>query len=287
MRRIGAYDVEDPKKVQGRDEVFISDRSLAALRLRAALRANERVHGNVLVLGCGAGRYVRALERERPDLTLHGGDLSLTALREARARDERAGYLALDASLLPYRDASFGAVIFFDLLEHVPAYQAMLAEIARVLAPGGVLHFFVPLEGEPDTLYALFAKSSRIPIHRWKRDHVGHVNRFDTGEVVGDVWSAGLEVTEVAFGFHLAGQIHDIVDYWNRERQLGGPGVLPRPAVAAVTRAVFLATWRLSYIEDRLYAGRYLASGLHLTAVKPERVEDGGNGRGTGKEPGN
>jgi len=273
MSRVGAYDIEDPQKVQGRDEVFSSDHSLAALRLRSALRAIEQVRGNVLVLGCGAGRYVRALERERPELKLHGGDLSLTALREAAERDAGGCYLALDASRLPYRDGSFGAVIFFDLLEHVPAYQAMLGEIARVLKPGGVLHFFVPLEGERGTLYALLDRSRRIPIRRWKRDHVGHVNRFDTGAVVGAVWSAGLEVTGAAFGFHLAGQLHDLVDYWNRERQLGGPGLLPRPAVAALTRAIFLATWRVSYIEDRLYAGRYFASGLHLTAVKPASVE--------------
>ncbi|HEU5423948.1 MAG TPA: class I SAM-dependent methyltransferase [Nitrolancea sp.] len=269
MRRVGSYDVEDPHKIQGRDEVAVSDRSLAALRLRAALDALAGARGRLLVLGCGAGRYVRALERERPDLTLHGGDLSLTALHEAAARDERGQYLALDASRLPYRDDVFGAVVFFDLLEHVPAYQAMLAEIARVLAPGGVLHFFVPLEAEPGTLYTLLAGSERLPIHRWKRDHVGHVNRFDAGSAIRAVWQAGLEVTDASFGFHLAGQVHDIVDYWNRERQLGGPGLLPRRAVGAVTRATFLATWRLSYFEDRLYAGRRFASGLHLTAIKP------------------
>lgn len=269
MRRVGAYDVEDPHKIQGRDEVDVSDRSLAALRLRAALEALEGVRRAVLVLGCGAGRYVRALERERPDLRFHGGDLSLTALHEAAARDERAHYLSLDASRLPYRNNAFGAVVFFDLLEHVPAYQAMLAEIARVLTPGGVLHFFVPLEAEPGTLYALLAGSARVPIHRWKRDHVGHVNRFDAGSAIRAVWQAGLEVREASFGFHLAGQVHDLVDYWNRERQSGGPGFLPRSAVAALTRATFLATWRLSYFEDRLYAGRRFASGLHLTAVKP------------------
>ena len=226
--------------------------------------------GRLLVLGCGAGRYVRALERERPDLQLHGGDLSLTALHEARERDASAHYLALEASRLPYRDATFGAVLFFDLLEHVPDYQSMLAEIRRVLVPGGVLHFFVPLEAEPGTVYSLFGPSSRLPIHRWKRDHVGHVNRFDTGAVVKAVWDAGLEVRDATFGFHLAGQVHDVVDYWNRERQAGGAGLLPPRAVAAVTRATFLATWRLSYLEDRLYRGRRFASGLHLTATKPE-----------------
>lgn len=269
MRQVGAYDVEDPRKIQGRDEVYRTDRSLAALRLGHALDALGTVRGRVLVLGCGAGRYVRALARERPDLTIHGGDLSLTALQEARQRDPRDHYVRLDASLLPYRDASFAGVVFFDLMEHVPEYRRMLCEIARVLAPGGVLHLFVPLEAKSDTVYSLLATSRRCPINRWKRDHVGHINHFVAEDVLRDVRRAGMEVTGTAYGFHLAGQIHDVVDYWQRERRSGSPGLLPVSAVNAIARLVFVPTWRLSYLEDRLYSGPVLASGLHLTARKP------------------
>src|SRR5690606_13835425 len=96
MRQVGSYDIEDPAKIQGRDEVTSRDRSLAALRLRRALAALEPVHGRVLLLGCGAGRYVRALERERPDLDLVGGDLSLHALAEAKQRDPAGRYAGLE-----------------------------------------------------------------------------------------------------------------------------------------------------------------------------------------------
>ncbi len=269
MRQIGQYDIEDPAKIQGRDEVYRQDRSLAALRLGRGLDALEGVHGRILLLGCGAGRYLRALERERPDLTLHGGDLSVNALREAATRDPRVSYVALDSSALPYRSNSVSAVIFFDLLEHVPEYRRMLSEIERVLVPGGRLHFFVPLEGKADTLYSLFRSSERVPIHRWKRDHVGHVHRFEPVSLIYDVWDTGLVVGDIAFSFHLAGQTHDIVDYWQRERLAGGGGILPIPAVKALARLIFIPTWRLAYLEDWLYAGHHLASGLHLTADKP------------------
>lgn len=268
MRQVGHYDIEDPAKIQGRDEVFSTDRSLAALRLGRALAAIEQVKGRVLVLGCGAGRYVRALARERPDLTLHGGDLSLHALHEARQRDARHHYAALEASALPYQDNVFGAVIFFDLLEHVPAYQEMLAEIVRVLRPDGVLHFFVPLEAKPGTVYTLLRHSRRLPLNRWKRDHVGHINHFVPAQVIRESWDAGINVTDVSYSFHLAGQVHDFVDYWQRERAAGGPGVIPLPAVRTLARLAFIPTWRLSYLEDRLYSGPTLASGLHLTGVK-------------------
>ncbi len=270
MKQVGHYDIEDPKKIQGRDEVDLGDRSLAGLRLREALEALGNSYGRVLLLGCGAGRYVRALGRARQDLEIHGGDLSLNALHEARLRDSSADYVALDASHLPYLDATFSAIIFFDLLEHVPEYQTLLSEAYRALRPGGTLHFFVPLEAEPGTVYHALRHSQRLPIHRWKRDHVGHVNSFTSEHVIRSVWDAGFDVESIRFGFHPAGQIHDVVDYWQRERSSGATGLLPQPAVDAITRGVFLFTWRLSYLEDRLYRGSIMASGLHLTARRPK-----------------
>lgn len=269
MARGDGYDIEDPAKIQGRDEVSIRDRSLGALRLRRALAALAPISGRMLLLGCGAGRYARAIERERPDLDVVGGDLSRHALVEARQRDPGGHYLGLDASALPFRGEAFTAVVFFDLLEHVPDWRTMLAEVARVLAPGGVLHCFVPLEGERHTVYTWLERSRRLPINRWKHDHVGHVNRFTAGQVLREAWDAGLRVDDVAYGFHLTAQVHDLIDYWARERQAGGPGLLPSSAVGLLARAAFIPTWRLSYLEDRLYSGRHLASGLYLTATKP------------------
>ena len=270
MRHVGGYDIEDPSKIQGRDEVGLNDRSPAALRLRDALDALGDSYGRILLLGCGAGRYVRALGRARPDLRVHGGDLSINALHEARRRDATSEYVALDASVLPYRDGVFSAVVFFDLLEHVPDVHGLLREAARVLKRGGVLHFFVPLEAEPGTLYHMLRHSDRVPIHRWKRDHVGHINRFVSDDLIRYVWDAGFEVTDVRYGFHLTGQIHDVIDYWHRERAAGGEGLLSTRTVDLISRGVFLFTWRLSYLEDRLYGGRSLASGLHLTARTPK-----------------
>jgi SAM-dependent methyltransferase len=168
---------------------------------------------------------------------------------------------------------TFGAVVFFDLLEHVPDPEEMLAECARVLAPGGVLHFFVPLEAQRGTLYHLFVDDAPVPIHRWKLDHVGHIQRYSDNHVLRMVWESGFAATDTAWSFHAAGQVHDIVDYWQRERVAGGAGRVPVGAVRAIARGVFLFTWRLAYIEDRLYSGRFMASGLHVTATKTRRLD--------------
>lgn len=268
MRQVGRYDIDDPAKIQGRDEVFSSDRSLAAIRLNHCLSALEGVTGRALLLGCGAGRYVRAFHRARADLDVLGADLSETALLEAAQADRGGAYLALDASQLPFANESFDVVVFFDLLEHVPEHRRMLSEINRVLRPGGILHFYVPLEGQPGTLYHALRQSKRIPLRRWKRDHVGHINFFRADEVIEQTEDAGIRVSDVRYGFHPFGQIHDLIDYWQRERRAGGSGIIPIKGVNLIARIAFLFTWRLSYLEDRLYSGRRLASGIHVTAIK-------------------
>jgi SAM-dependent methyltransferase len=268
MRQVGRYNIDDPGKIQGRDEVTPSDRSVAAIRLNHCLDALSDIEGTILVLGCGAGRYVRALKRVRSDWRVVGCDLSVAALREASELDPDGDYLALDASVLPFSDDSVQAVVFFDLLEHVPAYQDMLGEITRVLSRDGVLHFYTPLEDQPRSIYHLLRNSNHLPLRTWKQDHVGHINFFRSEDVIRDVWNAGMEVDDVRYGFHPFGQIHDLVDYWQRERTTGTPGLLPLIGVKLVSRVTFLFTWRLSYAEDRLYEGSVLASGLHLTARK-------------------
>jgi SAM-dependent methyltransferase len=270
MREVGRYNIDDPGKIQGRDEVSPGDRSVAAIRLNHCLDAFSDLSGTILVLGCGAGRYVRAVKRERPDLHVIGCDLSIAALQEATGVDPGGSYLALDASELPFQNESIAGVVFFDLIEHVPAYHRMLNEISRVLSNGGVLHFYTPLEDQPKSIYHLARNSERLPLRTWKRDHVGHINFFRSSEVIRDVWNAGLQVQDVRYGFHPFGQIHDLVDYWQRERNTGSPGLLPLGAVRLVSRATFLFTWRLSYLEDRLYDGPVLGSGLHLTAHKSQ-----------------
>lgn len=264
-----AYDINDPGKIQGRDEINPGDRNLASIRLDRALEAIRDVHGSLLLLGAGAGRYARALARARPDLTIVGGDLSELAVQEARERAGGPTYLVMDASAVPFDDATFGAVLFFDLLEHVPDPALMLSECQRCLAPGGVLHFFVPLENQPRTLYRLLRHDRPIPIHRWKHAHVGHIQRFDRRMVTRLVQDAGFRLVSREHSFHLVGQLHDIVDYWHRERAAGGAGRLPLGVVRIVTRGVFVVTWRASYLEDRVMRSAAFASGLHVTATRP------------------
>ena len=261
------YHVDDPAKIQGRDDIVPGTHNIGEIRLKRALEALGDTDGRLLLLGAGAGRYARALSNARPDLDVVAGDLSRRAITEAVSYGGTPMYLVMDAQTLPFANETFDAVVFFDLIEHVPSPDTLIAECRRMLRPGAVLHFFVPLEDQPRTLYRALRRNRPIPIHRWKHKHVGHVQRFDEQRVMSLLQGAGLVVTDTSHSFHLIGQIHDLIDYWQRERSAGGNGLLPISAVKAITRGAFFVTWRLAYLEDRVYSGAMLASGLHISAT--------------------
>ncbi len=64
-----------------------------------------------------------------------------------------AGVRHEDVTELSFPDASFDAVLSFDVFEHVPGYLKAFTECARVLGDGGLFYFSVPfLPDRPDTL---------------------------------------------------------------------------------------------------------------------------------------
>src|SRR5437868_13957664 len=81
------FDYEDARTVEGRGALRTDSHDLAALRLGRCLKALEGHSGELLEIGCGAGRYLRAFQHYRPDLTLHGCDISHAALKEAQDAD--------------------------------------------------------------------------------------------------------------------------------------------------------------------------------------------------------
>jgi dolichyl-phosphate beta-glucosyltransferase len=102
--------------------------------------ASESARGPLLDVGCGGGAMLA--EAPSPGEAV-GVDLAPGALRHARARGVR-NLAAADAAALPFASASFATVLALDVLEHHPRPEEMLAEIRRVLRPGGLLIATVP-----------------------------------------------------------------------------------------------------------------------------------------------
>ena len=101
------------------------------------------LHGDVLELGSGSGAMAVELLDRYPDIRLTATDVDPAMRAAATERLARYGGRAqvqeADATALPFEDASFDAVISFIMLHHVIDWEQALAEIARVLRPGGVL----------------------------------------------------------------------------------------------------------------------------------------------------
>jgi ubiquinone/menaquinone biosynthesis C-methylase UbiE len=101
--------------------------------------------GPILDVGAGTAQIPIELCRQAPAVEVVAVDLAEHMLRVGRENVRRAGLeqrLRLercDAKQLPFAAASFAAVISNSIVHHIPEPEAVLAEMARVLQPGGAL----------------------------------------------------------------------------------------------------------------------------------------------------
>ncbi|HEY4361846.1 MAG TPA: class I SAM-dependent methyltransferase [Bryobacteraceae bacterium] len=100
-------------------------------------RAVARGPRKALDVGCGEGRFCRALKGHGVEVT--GIDPTVGLLEVARARDLGGTYLEGRAEKLPFEDSSFDLVVSYLTLIDIPDIEAAIPEMARVLRPGGAL----------------------------------------------------------------------------------------------------------------------------------------------------
>ncbi|MDP9265060.1 MAG: methyltransferase domain-containing protein [Chloroflexota bacterium] len=116
---------------------FVDETKMA--HLRPLLPAG----GRVVEIGAGSGRLLCRVGRERP-FTLYALDYAAYAIRAVRENYRRAGLtghaLFGDAGTLPFADGAFDVLLSGGLLEHFRDPAPILAEMARILRPGGLLY---------------------------------------------------------------------------------------------------------------------------------------------------
>ncbi len=111
----------------------------------------------ILDLGCGYGGFLQGLSAH--GARVYPSDISLESLRHCGERGFPAGVVS-SGYALPYRDGAFDLVCLFDAIEHIPDDAAVMREVARVLAPGGLVLVTVP------AYQFLYANNDRIAQHQ-------------------------------------------------------------------------------------------------------------------------
>jgi ubiquinone/menaquinone biosynthesis C-methylase UbiE len=123
--------VYDAPPVQRAIYLPVQDAVLGALRLAAPAR--------LLDLGCGTGILTARLTEELPGTAVVGCDFSGGMLRQASERSRTPAWLQGDALHLALRTESVDAVTSTESFHWFPDPELALAELARVIRPGGLL----------------------------------------------------------------------------------------------------------------------------------------------------
>ena len=98
----------------------------------------------VLEVGTGEGQVARALAGDRlVDRVVIGLDPTANQIDEADRRGGGPVYLRAGADAIPFADGSFNSVVACLVFEHIDAVDEAIAEVARILEPGGRFVFLL------------------------------------------------------------------------------------------------------------------------------------------------
>lgn len=128
-----------------------------------------RAGGRLLDVGCGEGIFTRELGRGFQEV--HGIDVQenfLARFREISQGDSRFKVSNMSAAAMSFPDNFFDTIITIETLEHVADLPQTVAEICRVLRPGGELLITVPNRWFPFENHGIrignWEKGGRIPL---------------------------------------------------------------------------------------------------------------------------
>src|SRR5581483_609864 len=162
------------------------------LETRAAFVARAPRGGALLDLGSSDGETLRHMAEMRPDLRFHSVDMAgAPESYPAGCQFHRAD---LNGAKLPWPDRSMAAITCMHLVEHLQDLKTLMAEVARLLAPGGRVYFETPHPKTLDLPSARGTAAEGFTINFY--DDPTHVKLVTVEELSQLARGAGLEVAQ-------------------------------------------------------------------------------------------
>ena len=135
----------DGRFVEAMASAYLEQTAWTRLRLGAVYDLVEPKPGERIVdLGCAAGAMTHFLSGFGMEAV--GIDSEPVAIERARSLFPNLEFVQADAAQLPFGDRTFDKAVAADFTEHVNdnCFRAVLADVRRVLRPGGTLSIYTP-----------------------------------------------------------------------------------------------------------------------------------------------
>lgn len=194
----------------------------------------------VLDAGCGRGFYLNFLRALYPQADVLGIELDIPLLPVARRVVPGAAVSCVNLYQVPFADASFDKIIFSEVIEHIPDDRQALAELYRVLAPGGVLALTTPNANypfwwDPINKTLEWTLGTHIQTGPLAGIWANHVRLYPLDQLLALVTDAGFKVEAVeCHTHHCFPFIHNLV--YGLGKELMVRGLLPDAMMQAADR---------------------------------------------------
>jgi SAM-dependent methyltransferase len=212
----------------------------------------------IMDVGCSSGAMLKLLLLEFRDSSILGADYVRGPLDVLAGRLSGVPLLQFDLTTCPLPDSSLDGIVLLNVLEHIEDDDAALAQIARILKPGGIVIIEVPAG---PNLYDIYDRQ------------LLHYRRYRMGQLIEKVSRGGLRVlTQSHLGFFL------YPAFWVAKKR-GRRLLKAEPAIqlAIVSREIASARsspllYRIMDLEAKLRRRIYYPFGIRclLTCQRPE-----------------
>lgn len=198
---------------EGQHPIDLASRRRARRALRTHLQAARAPV--LLEVGCSSGFLLRELVEDWPRSLVMGADYIMGPLERLARNLTTLPLLRFDLVKCPLPSASVDAVVMLNVLEHIEQDAAAVAQVARVLRPGGIAVIEVPAGPH---LYDVYDK------------YLHHYRRYQLDELCRLVERAGLVIAERSHLGFLVYPAFSFVKHRNR-RALNAPADAQRAVV--------------------------------------------------------